>query len=272
MLRSPGVYPGVDERDYHADLALSHSGAKRFLEVAPKQWKWERDHPRTTSTDAFALGGAVHTIVLGAGARPIDLGVDEIRTDKAKDAQQAAWDAGQVPLRSKHYRQAHAMAAAVRRSPRACQLLATGEPELSVWYQDPVTGLMLRARADWVHWIDEHTAVIVDLKTSSETGPDGFARSVRKFGYFTQQPWYQDAFAAHGITTAFLFLVVCETAPHLTYFVELKDDAVDYGARQNRRVIDLFAQCVESGQWPDHGDDIHEIDLPYWLYKQEAVA
>ncbi|WP_280441054.1 PD-(D/E)XK nuclease-like domain-containing protein [Nocardia brasiliensis] len=270
--REPGMYAGVDEREYHADPALSSSGAKRLREVTPWQWRWERDNPRTASSDAFDLGTAVHTLTLGTGAPLVDLGVDEIRTNKAKAARQAAWDAGAVPLRSKDYQLAADMAAAVKRNPRAQQLLASGVPELSAWVRDAETGVMLRARADWVHWIDSHTAVIVDLKTSSELDPAGFRKSVARFRYYCQQPWYQGVFEALGITTVFVFLVVCDEPPHAVYVVELAAAAVELGERENRRAIELYARCLAADEWPGHGHTIHEIDLPAWIYKQEEYA
>jgi hypothetical protein len=164
------------------------------------------------------------------------------------------------------------MADAVKRNPRARQLLATGEAEVSIWFRDDETGVMLRARADWVQWIDEHTAILVDLKTTPKPTPSAFRKSVAAFGYHRQQPWYQAAFASRGVNTAYVLLVVSEEPPHVVYTVELKESAVELGARDNRRAIDIYARCLESGEWPDDGDLIHEIDVPAWEYKREDHA
>ena len=269
----PGLYPGIPESVYHGDLdSLSSTAARRLLDVSPRQWKWERDNPKPKSADYFDLGTAVHTLVLGTGPQLVDLGVDEIRKDDVKAEVKRIRAEGGTPLRSKHYRQAHDMAEAVTANPTVADWLASGEPELSLWHRDPVTGVMLRTRADWVHWLGRDSALIVDLKTSSEPGPEEFRRSVRNYRYHVQQAWYQGAFAEHGITTAFVFVVVCEAPPHVSYIVELTPEAVDLGERTARRAVDIYAACLADDVWPAHGTDIHHIDLPHWAYQQEEYA
>jgi hypothetical protein len=266
----PGLYSGVPDTIYHADTrSLSSSGARRLLETTPRMWKHERDNPEPVSADHFDLGTAVHTLVLGTGAPLVDLGVDEIRKDEVKKARDAHRDAGRVPLRSKHYRQAKAMADAVRRNEHATELLSSGEPELSGWYPDPVTGVMLRVRADWVCWTGPHSAILVDLKTTPHETPEAFRKSVNSFGYHAQQAWYQDGFACLGVHTEFEFIAVCDKPPHPVWRIRLPASAVDVGARMNRRAIDIYAACLESGIWPDWSDYTHEIDLPRWGYFRE---
>ncbi|MGI5223248.1 PD-(D/E)XK nuclease-like domain-containing protein [Nocardia sp. CA-290969] len=263
----PGIYRGVPDEVYHADRAsLSSSGARRLSEISPWHWKYEQDHPTTKSKDHFDLGKAVHTLVLGTGAPLVDLGVDEIRTKEAKTQRQAEWDAGRVPLRSKDYQRARDMADAVMANRHAQQLLASGEPELSAWYRDPVSRVMLRARPDWTHWVDRNTAILVDVKKSTAPTPEVFRSSVLDFGYFRQQPWYQAAWDWFGIDTEFVFIVVCDAPPHPVYAVRLKQSAVELGARLNRRDISLYAECRRSGIWPHDGDPLHEIDLPSRAY------
>lgn len=267
-----GLHRGVSDTAYHADAALSSTGGRRLLEVVPAQWLYEMENRSTASTDTFDLGKAVHSILLGAGAPLFDLGVNEIRSNDAKTARKEAWDRGEIPLRSKDYDLAYRVADAVFRNPRAAELLAVGEPELSAWALDPLTRMMLRARADWVQWIASDMVVIVDVKKTSTLGPGQFRKSVASFGYYFQQAWYQYVFGLLGIRVAFLFLAIPEDPPHLPFLVELKESAVELGDIQVRRAIDVFAECQTSGIWPDHGDVIHEIDIPSWEYAKENYA
>lgn len=265
----PGLYAGVPEHVYHADRAsISSSQARRLLAVTPHRWQWERDHPKRPS-DEMNWGTAVHTLVLGTGQPPMDSGYQVWNTKASKERVAEIRAAGGIPMRPREFDAAHIAAERVRAHPTAAPLLASGEPELSAWALDPDTGIMLRARADWVHWTSSVTAVIVDLKTSGEPGPDEFRRSVHKFGYHRQQAHYQKVFERLGIRTAFVFLAVCSEPPYEPYVVELPDRAVELGDRDNARALAIYAECVATGAWPTHDTRIHEIDLPAWAYKQE---
>ncbi|OMC00339.1 hypothetical protein A5733_04305 [Mycobacterium sp. NS-7484] len=268
----PGLYAGVPEDVYHGDRdSLSSTGARRLLEVTPHRWRYEQDNPPRSSA-AMDFGTAVHTLVLGTGAPLVDTGYDEWRSNDAKNRVAEIRDEGGVPMRPKEYAAAHAAAENLRNHTQVRRWLSTGEPELTVYYHDEVTGVMLRARLDWVHWIDDHTVLILDLKKSRAPGPRQFEHSALEYGYHCQQPWYQAALAAHGIRSAFVFGVICDQPPYEPYVVELPDRAVELGAARNRRAIDLYAACRESGEWPSHGDHIHPIDLPGWAYKQEEYT
>ncbi|WP_306357425.1 MULTISPECIES: PD-(D/E)XK nuclease-like domain-containing protein [unclassified Nocardia] len=269
---APGLYSGVPEAVYHGDRnSLSSSGARRLLKVTPWRWKFEQDNP-DPPTDAFDLGTAVHTIVLGTGAPVVDSGYDKWSTNDAKAEVARIRAAGGIPLRPKDFATAHAAAANVMAHPYAAQLFASGVPELTAYCRDPETGVMMRARGDWVHWTGECSAVIGDLKTSSESGPNDFEWSVDKFGYHCQQDWYQAVFGENGIDTAFVFIVVCTAPPHEVYVVELPARAVELGARRNRRALDIYAACSAVDEWPTHATGLLPIDLPERAYRREEYA
>ncbi|WP_324195831.1 PD-(D/E)XK nuclease-like domain-containing protein [Nocardia cyriacigeorgica] len=216
------------------------------------------------------------------GARPctrscsasVDTGFDKWQSNDAKARVAEIREAGGIPLRPKDFDAVHQAAENLRNHERVRRWLASGEPELSVYHRDPVTGVMLRARADWVHWIDARTALILDVKKSRAEGPDEFRESVEKFGYDCQQDWYQAAFAAHGITTAFEFGVICSDPPYEPYVVDLSDRYLERAAERNRRAIDIYAACRESGHWPSHGDGDHSnhIQPSRWAYKEDYAA
>jgi hypothetical protein len=269
----PGLYAGVPERVYHADRdSISSSQARRLLEVTPHRWKWERDHPPEPS-DVFDFGTAVHTIVLGVGAQPVDSGHDKWQSNAAKAEVARIREAGAIPLKPKDFDRAHAAAARVRENSDVAALHSAGEPELSGWARDPITGVMMRTRPDWLRFTSPTTAIVDDFKTSSEPGPDGFMWSVAKYGYHRQQPWIEFVLSLLGITvTEFYFTVVCVDPPHEVYVVDLPARAVELGARDNRRALDRYAECLLADTWPSHASGIHHIDLPEKTYRQEEYA
>lgn len=266
---APGLYSMVPESVYHGDRdSISSTQARRLLEVTPHRWQWERDNPRP-STSAMEWGTALHTLVLGVGMTPVDTGFELWNTKEAKAKVAEVRTKGGIPFKPKDFEAIHAAAERLRTHPEAARLLIAGEPELSAWARDPDTGIMLRARADWVHWIDERTAVIGDVKKSAEPGPAEFMWSVDSYGYHRQQAFYQRVFELLGIRTAFVFLVVCSDPPYEPYVVELDSRAVELGERDNARALEIYAQCVATGEWPTHDTRIHEIDLPARAYKRE---
>lgn len=264
-----GLYAGVPEHVYHGDRnSVSSSQARRLLEVTPHRWQYERDHPRPP-TSAMEWGTALHTLVLGVGMPPVDSGFDTWNTKDAKAEVARIRANGGIPLKPKEFAAVHEAAENLRKHPEAARLLASGEPELSAWARDPVTGVMLRSRADWVHWIDERTAIIGDIKKSSEAGPDEFMWSVDSYGYHRQQAFYQRVFELRGVRTAFVFLVVCSDPPYEPYVVELRRGAVELGERDNARALEIYAECTATDTWPTHDTRIHEIDLPARAYRRE---
>ncbi|WP_067891313.1 PD-(D/E)XK nuclease-like domain-containing protein [Nocardia vaccinii] len=268
----PDFYSGVPESVYHADRdSISSTQVRRLLEVTPHRWLWERDNPKPPS-DEMDWGTAVHTLVLGTGTSIVDSGHQLWNSKDAKKRVAEIRADDKIPMRPKEYAAAHEAADRIRAHPVAANLLASGEPELSAWVRDPDTSVMLRVRADWTHWTGANSAVIADLKTSAEPGPDQFMWSVEKFGYHRQQAFYQKAFRLLGVTTGFVFVVVCSSPPYEPYVVELPDRAVELGERDNARALEIYAQCLATGEWPSHETCIHAIDLPTRAYKREEYA
>ncbi len=269
----PGLYSLVPEHVYHGDRnSVSSSQARRFLEVTPHRWKWELDHPRPVS-DEMEWGSAVHTLVLGAGPLPVDSGHDRWQSGDAKKRVAEIRAAGQIPMRPKDFARAQAAAAAVLKHPDAAAVLASGQPELSAYARDPQTGLMMRARPDWLRLITPTTALIGDLKTSGKSGPDDWLWSAGDFGYHAQQPFYEDVLALLGIEVVrWLWLVVCSDPPHEVWVLEFPPSAADLGRRRNRRALDLLAECLAAGEWPTHPGGIQLADIPVKFYRQEEYA
>lgn len=263
-----GIYPGIPDTVYHADhSSLSSSGARTLLKPGgPALFAHARSQPPST-TDAFDLGHAVHTQILGVGGEFVDVGFDAWTTKAAKEARDAEREAGRIPLRSSDFRRVMAMSEAVLAHPLAGLLFTDGDPELSVYTHDAETGIRLRTRPDWLPKIEAGPPMIVDFKTAASAAPDEFARSTAKYGYHFQAAWYIDQLAAAGIGDAqFLFVVADKNPPHLVSVFELAPEAIALGREQTRKAIDRYANCLETGRWPGIAEVIHRINLPTWAY------
>lgn len=268
-----GAYDGIPDHVYHSDKAsLSSSGARKLLTTCPAIFRHERDHPRSP-TKAFDLGHAAHSLVLGEGAELREIPAKILASNGAATTKEAkafvekarAEDA--VALKPDEYRQVHDMAAQITANPSAAFLLRSGVPERSLFWQDPATGMWLRARPDWTTSDATGRTVIVDYKTSTSANPDDFRSSAAKYGYHQQAPFYLDGMAALGVhDCGFVFVVQDKSPPYLVSVVELTADAMLLGRDLNRRAIEIYAECTAADEWPAYGEQIHLIDLPKWAY------
>lgn len=276
----PGVYDGMPDAEYHADPvpggSLSSTGARRLLPPScPARYKYEQDHP-PESTTTFDIGTAAHSLILGAGRPIVAVDADDWRAKAARDEREAIRDTGAVPLLRAEYAQVRAMAAAIREHPLATALLdpAGGKPEQSLFWVD-VTGTWLRARIDWLPGTDSRRRMIaVDYKTTSSASPGAFAKSVASFGYHQQAAQYADGIRALGLDAdpAFLFIAQEKTPPYLVTVFELDAAAMQAGRALNRRAIEIYRDCTESGIWPGYSQDIELISLPPWAARIEEYA
>lgn len=264
---SPGLHDDLDEDAYHAHpTSLSHSGAKLLLK-APALFQWRRTHPE--HKDVFDFGSAAHKRVLGIGAPLAVLDRDDWRGKEAAEFKVAAHEAGEIPLLRKDAQRIEDMADALASHTLAMRLLSDGKPEVSAFAVDEATGVMRRARFDWLG-----TGILTDYKTAAIAEPAAFARAAASFGYHMQAPWYLDLARDLGHPAqAFAFIVQEKTEPYLVSVVELDDDALDLGRRRNNAALQRFRDCQASGIWPGYQDPgtFTTLSLPRWAFYEETA-
>jgi hypothetical protein len=266
----PGVYSDITAEDYHRHASLSSSGARRIL---PPSCPAKFRHGKTEHSTAFDIGHAAHKLVLGEGPELVEVKAKDWRTKAAQQAQADAYDAGHVPLLTHQLKAVHDMAGALLSHELASTLLAPGSgvAEQSLFWRDPITDVMLRCRPDWLspQWA-------VDYKTTESAEPQAIRRSVHKFGYYQQAPFYRDGITALGLgdDLPFLFIFQEKTAPYLITVVQLDDVSMDIGARLNRQAIDLYADCLAANRWPsyDGADDVVSVALPPYALRDLEYA
>lgn len=292
-LRQQDVPEAIDDRDVlvamvqelNADRLpkLSASGAKaelvaRILEAAPLG---EFDsHP-----DEYSVAELKSRIAALNESRPGLLPVSGNRHElaellRANGRQVTLWSDVQAEwLRNNGHRtvltqeqwdQLHAMKSAVMAHPAARALL-TGKPgkaEQSVFWIDEATGELCRCRPDF--WRED--GIIVDVKTTDDASPEGFAKSIANWRYDVQHPFYCDGVkAATGSDVrAFLFLAVEKKAPYAVGVYALDAESVAIGRAQYQRDLAVFSQCKQAGRWPGYGDKIQTISVPAWHANKNA--
>lgn len=256
----------LSDVDYFAHPALSHSDTKLLLE-SPAIYRWVKDNPRPYKPE-FEFGHVVHELVLGTGGGIVVIDADDWRTKAAKAERDEALAAGKAPILRGEYAEAKACADAVRRHKTAAKLLDNlDHAEIAgVWDDGDVRR---KAKLDGICG-----RFGIDLKTAVDASTDAFGRSAAKFGYWTQQAFYEDAMrACFGIAEPkFLFIVVRKFPPYLVNVVELDPYDVELGAKRVRRAIDLYRRCRDTNEWPGFGDGINQAQLPRWAEMEEEAA
>lgn len=266
-----GIVVGLDESLYHSGPELSSTGARQILE-SPARFHYNQTHPQPHK-DAFDLGTAVHTKVLGAGAGIEVLDYDSWRTAAAKADRDWHRSQGKIPMLKADMALIDAMAEAVLKHPTARVLFEQeGNAETSVFSTDPDTGVRQRARFDFLPNLNLPNPIAVDLKTSSKrVDQRGFERTVLDFQYEVQDAVYDDTLhAATGAHIPMVFVAVEVAAPHLVGIHQLDIKWREMGRDKAKRARETFAACTESGNWYGYPTDVQLSSPPVFaVYRHE---
>lgn len=255
-----GVYRGVPAEEYFGWEAVSNSRLSRFARFPALAHVPMPDAPN------LALGRAVHCAVL----EPVKF-VVSYRSFNSARLKKALLEQfkleGATGLSTTAYEEIRAMAASVRRHPSAALLLSEGEAEVSLIWTDEETGLRCKARVDWLGEI-----AAVDLKTTKDASPSGFAKAVANYRYHVQQAHYLAGCEALCLPASdFAFVAVEKTEPYPVACYQLSDAAAGTGHRLWRRDLNAFSDCKKSGRWPAYSDEIEVLHLPAWALHEESV-
>jgi exodeoxyribonuclease VIII len=145
-----------------------------------------------------------------------------------------------------------------------------GRAEVSIYWTDEVTGLLCRCRPDF--WTDDN--IVVDLKTTEDASPDEFARSVAKWRYHVQDPFYRDGItAATGkLPRAFVFIATEKSKPHATAVYALTAQDIELGRMEYRKDLNAYAEAMRTDTWPAYAEDVQPLSVPGWYLNSRMQA
>lgn len=274
MTEYQGFVEDLDETLYHSLPGLSSTGAKQILR-SPAHYQHYINAEQKPKAE-FDTGSLLHSDVLGVGAKVEFYPKDVLSksgttgTDAARAFAKEVRARGNIPYKEADYEPIKRMAASVRANDTARTLLEGGRPEVSMFADDPVTGVALRGRLDYLR-----QNAIVDVKTTArDASEEGFQGDVFDHGYHVQYGIYSMLYELITGEPAppWLWVVVEKNAPYLTAVHTLGRDEMEMGRRDARAAIDRFAACTASGQWPGYthrsGGAIGLIKAPAWAIYQ----
>ncbi len=282
MTYPPGLYDHVSSAVYHGQptegASISSSGLRTILLDCPaKYWATSPLNPdREPDEESAALnfGRAAHCLMLGEPTFAEEFVVspyDDFRTKEARE-----WRDGQerTIVRAEQMPQIEAMAKAVRASPSAARAFQNGRPEVSLFWQDEATGIMLKARPDWLP-DDPVTGYTQEYKTARSAAPRLIASQAFQLGYDMQAALCLDGIAAvTGKKPLGIAHVVQEKEPpYIAQLYLFGPDQIEIGRRRYRKALRIFAACLERHRagkppqiaWPAYSDAPMFFETPRWI-------
>lgn len=252
-----GIFPDVPEALYHASDGLSQSQLKLLGEEGgPAKFRYGT----RKETSPQKLGTLVHTLLLQPHTIAQRYHVTQLTREGTKAWEAEAIEAGdRIMVKQAEFDKARYMVDSVFRwSSVARELLSDQESvmvEQSLWWKDPESGLLMRARVDAAH---SEYRVLLDLKTTVDASPAGFRRAVREYGYHVQNAMYQDGWMLAGgwEPVDFLIIAIQKDEPYLTGNYVLDKDDIQTGRDEIRRLIGIYQYCQEMQEWPGYDSGI----------------
>jgi hypothetical protein len=262
-LLPPGVFPLTDDEYFAGPIArasLSSTGARELLKC-PARFRYNQQHPRSPKR-AFDVGHAAHKLVLGEGPELVRIDADEWRTKAVKEEVAAVRERFAVPLKPADWDAVHGMAEALQAHRLAPKLFVRGVAEHSLVWRDETSGVLCRAKTDWLR-----ADGIVDYKSCDAADLTSLGKAIWNYGYYLQAAFYLRGLRAnqhHGVPF-FAFVAQEKEPPYLVQVFQLTDEYLAYGDRRSAEALALYAECEATGDWPGYPtDEIPLIEPPAW--------
>jgi hypothetical protein len=250
----------LTNEQYHAHHAISSSDVKAVYGKSLAHWK----HAVRKPSAAFAMGSAIHAIVLEPEKDLVLRGPEDRRGNKWKDAVLAADLDGKILLTEGDYD----LAAAVAKSALQNAVLQSymAQPsyvaEASFFATDPITQVEIKCRPDG--YIPE-TGIVFDIKTTQDASPRGFPYELRKYSYDVQAAFYLRTLKAAGYKAEqFVFICVEKVEPFAVGVHTITPKYMDHADRIVTETLFKIDNAKALGEYPTDWPVINEIDLPRW--------
>jgi hypothetical protein len=250
---------------YHASEPVSSSGLKRILQ-SPAHFKYPAANTVTRAKD---IGSAIHCAVLETDRFMADYRVVDCEDRRSAIYKAACKDRdGSYVLTQAEGDNIQGMQEGIMRN-RSCRELIEmpGDYELSLVVKDPVTGVLVKVRYDKLCRMN---AIPVDLKKTQSAKPSDFQRAIINYDYHLSAALYQDAWEwLHGETLQPMRWIACEEkSPHAAMRYKIDEEALMVGRALYRDALNIYAECLDKGEWPAYGDDEEEMGIPGWAISQ----
>jgi len=262
-----GVYEGLSNEDYHADSALGSSSVKVVLKSLAHFKSYMSEPPKVTK--ALDFGTACHSAILEQ---------DFNKYTKAPDVRRGtiAWKEHQkthpdkILLKPDEYSSVKQMYEKFWSHKIAPKLTKLGKPEISFFAVDPITGLRVKARADYFVRYDNKNFV-VDYKTARDASDEGFAKAIWNYRYDISAAFYMYVIElATGVRPDdFIWIAQDKDPPHLINTLRAPEAMITRADARVKHSLGLIKQAKETDIWPGYDETLREVELDDWAIRKE---
>lgn len=258
-----GIHPGVSETVYRQSAGVCQSNLK-LVEVSLAHYRVADTAPWCPPEikqleSAQEVGTIVHGVTLESrwdcAVKPEGM---KLSTKEGK-----AWKAAQKTPWVSHADFEHiaGMVRSIKAHPEAAKMLyGKGDNEVACWRRCPLTGLLLKGRADRLTMDDRQRMTLIDIKTCQLEAAQEyvFQNEIGKWGYYRQAAFYIDLFEA----SSFIIVAVEKEPPYAVATYEIDPEDIMLGRTENNRDLQLVKHAEETGEWPAYSPKIKRISLP----------
>ena len=284
----PGVYRDIPSHQYHQYDAINASTLKQAgLNRMERCWskvRWYLDEKLDLPTYPMYFGSAIHAAMLEGDTSKI-VEVEKFKNpDTNRDnkigpscppktllACQNEYD-GAMIVADGDLEKISEMVAKAKAHPRVGELLdLNSERELTLIWDDDLTGLRCKARLDWwIHPGKEHRGILVDYKSTAAVSRRRFESVCLDMGYYISQRLYRQGIITLGLDDdpAIRFVSQETAAPHDVRIWYMEEWLEKIGDRQVAELLTGYAKCMESGEWPGFPTSDECLVAPLWLMEQ----
>ena len=261
----------ISNADYRKREGVSSSDLKRMMK-SMATWKYYKDHPDDSDTEALQFGRAYHKMML----EPDDFDNEFIvspKFDRRTKEGKAAYEEflkkaeGKEVINEETYQKLLEMQIALYNTPFV-KLLIKGEHEKSFFWTDAETGIKCKCRPDSFGQVKEQY-VCIDLKTTKDAETDHFMRDAIKLGYDIQAYHYcQGLEDTYKKPFKFIFIAQEKTAPYLVNVLEADEYFMKSGKELRDSLFKKYKKALETGVYQGYMDEnsgINSLSVPAWL-------
>ena len=210
----------MDDHTYHADTSRISKSGLDLINITPAHYYQAYFGGQRTDTKTFLFGRAFHARILEPEVYFKDYHNQLSGQDQVKIAK---------------------MRKSILSHPSASKLLLGGVNEQVHLWDEPITGAKCKIKCDKVN-----QNLIIDLKSTRDASPYGFARSCRNYRYDVQSAFYLD-----GVPDAKQFVfIACEAESARVEVYVAPEKMVQDGRRKYMENLETYVECLKTGFWP----------------------
>lgn len=272
------VLDDIPNETYHAThWAVSSSMLKTLVTQTPAHY-WakyldpDRDPP--AQKEEWSLGSLFHSLVLEPDRDPARDFILYEPVDRRTKVGKAKWaelmeeveGSSKQLLSTEGWETAHSMALAARKTPLIDRMFSGGKAEVTIIWRDPGTGLILKARPDYIMPMK----AIADLKSCISAAPEDVAKAIYNWRYDIQNVHYIEGYeAAIGEPPqGFAFAFMEKSKPYAAAPYVLDGETLQLAKRAWLKALELLLRCMEQSQWPGYPEEITVVGAPEWAKRK----